>query len=124
MVVEGDKSNNLTIIASDPAGNKASWSGMVFSDINKPRLQLENVSALTDKSSIELKGTFSENATYEIFVNNRSTKKGEGTLLKASVSLTEGKNIILITLKDRAGWETSTNLEVFADTKPITVKAR
>ncbi|MFH0701810.1 MAG: hypothetical protein V2A62_05235, partial [Candidatus Woesearchaeota archaeon] len=123
VTLEGDKSNNLTLIASDTAGNKAGWSGMVFSDINKPRLQLENVSALTDKSSIELKGTISENATYEIFVNNRSAKKGEGTLLKASVSLSEGKNIILITLKDAAGWETSTSLEVFADTKPITVKA-
>jgi len=115
--------NTLDIMAIDKAGNNVSWNGSVFADTHKPSLELSNVSSITDQSSILLDGTISENSSYDISVNNRSVRKGEGTTINDSVPLTDGKNLINIKLKDRAGWEKEYQLEVFADTKPLTVRA-
>jgi len=118
-----EQDNLLEITALDQAGNSVSWNGTVFSDTHKPTLELNNVSSITDKSSIELLGNISENVSYEIWVNNRSVQNGEGKAIQKSVTLADGDNLIEIRIKDRAGWDNSYSLHVFADSKPLTVKA-
>ncbi len=121
--LEANQQNILFISSSDVAGNKVNWSGEVYSDTSKPRLDLANISSVVDESSLKLHGDISENSTYEIFVNNRSAARGEGTLLEETITLSDGNNLIEIRVKDVAGWETSSSFRVLADTKAISVKA-
>ncbi|MBI4981198.1 hypothetical protein HZC30_06615, partial [Candidatus Woesearchaeota archaeon] len=114
--------SNLTVTATDGAGNSASESVMVWSDASKPVLNISKISEMVSGSTLEINGTISENASYELTVNNKSVaKKEKTTIIKETVSLTEGKNSIQITAVDEAGWEASESWEVVADSQPPTV---
>ncbi len=116
--LEKDTENQIKIEAIDPSGNKAEWSGKVFSDSSKPVLTLEEIPEISDQTSLEIKGTISEKSTYEIFINEKSVAKGEGTEIKESINLNEGDNLIKVVAKDAAGWEVVEEFSVSTDTQP------
>lgn len=116
--LEKDIENQIKIEAIDPAGNKAEWSGKVFADSSKPVLTLEEIPEISDQTSLEIKGTISEKSAYEIFINEKSEAKGEGTEIKESINLKEGDNLIKISAKDAAGWEVVEEFSVSTDTQP------
>jgi hypothetical protein len=114
--------SNLTVTATDGAGNSVSESVIVWSDTSKPMLNLSKIPEMVSGSSLELNGTISESASYELTVNNKSvSKKEKTTIIKETVSLKEGKNFIQITVVDEAGWEISESWELVADSQPPTV---
>ncbi len=119
--LEKDIENQIKIEAIDPAGNKAEWSGKVFADSSKPVLTLEEIPEISDQTTLEIKGTISEKSTYEIFVNEKSEVKGEGTEIKESINLKEGDNLIKVVAKDAAGWEVVEEFSVNTDTQPPSV---
>ncbi len=114
--------SNLTVTATDGSGNSASESVMVWSDASKPILNLTKIPEMVSGSTLEINGTISEEASYEIIVNNKSmAKKEKTTVIKETISLKEGKNSIQITAIDAAGWEASETYELVADSQPPTV---
>ncbi len=116
--LEKNYNNNITVQAEDAAGNIASWNGNTFSDAKVPQIQIGTLPELVDADSIELMANLSEICSWEIFINNRSQAQGEGAEIKEEVSLEEGKNIILIQVKDAAGWEKSAQVEIESDSMP------
>ena len=112
----------VKIEAVDAAGNIASVEGKVFADTSKPKLELAALPEITGQKKITLSGTISEASSYEIFIANQSVAKGEGTTLKAEVSLEEGENKILIVIKDNAGWVTEEEVRIVSDTKAPTIE--
>ncbi len=122
LALNNNQFNEIKVEATDRSGNAASVESKVFADTSKPKLQLGKIPDLIGEKTFELKGTFSENASYEIFVNNKSIAKGAGTSLQQKISLEEGKNAIKIILIDAAGWETEQMIYVTSDTKAPTVK--
>jgi hypothetical protein len=119
--VEKNKENTIKIEAIDSSGNKAEFSGKVFSDSSKPELEMEELPEISDDNLLEIKGTISEESKYEIFVNEKSVAEGEGKEIKESISLDEGENNIKIVVKDVAGWETIEEFEIFSDTQAPTI---
>src|SRR3989344_843531 len=114
--------STVKIEAVDAAGNSALVEGKVFADTSKPTLLLGILPEVTNDKKIILSGTISEASSYEVFVNNQSVAKGEGVTLKEEVSLEEGKNTILIVVKDTAGWITEQEVSIISDTKAPTVQ--
>ncbi|MDO8511331.1 MAG: fibronectin type III domain-containing protein [Nanoarchaeota archaeon] len=112
----------VKIEAVDVAGNSASIESKVFADINKPTLQLAPLPEFTGNKKITVSGTISEASSYELFMDNQSVAKGEGTTLKADLSLEEGKNTILIVVTDTAGWVIEQEVSVISDTKAPTLE--
>jgi len=90
--LESNLESMVKIEAVDASGNTASVEGKVFADTSKPKLELAPLPDITGDKKITLTGTISEASSYEVFVNNQSIEKGEGTTLKADVSLEEGEN--------------------------------
>ncbi len=117
-----DKENNISVEAVDNAGNKAVFNGIVISDATRPILKLEELTDWTDKNTVDVKGSISEVSNYEILVNERSSAQGEGNSFSESVSVIDGANKIKVVVKDKAGWESSKEVEVSADTKPVNVR--
>jgi len=122
ILINKDDYTNITIESIDASGNKATFSGQVFSDNSKPKIEIGNYSNVIDTNSIDLAVIFSEEVEFEIFADNRSVKKGQGTSMNESISLQEGENKIKIIAKDVAGWETTKEIVVLSDTQPPTVK--
>ncbi len=116
-----NKPSAIKIEAVDAAGNKAAVEGSVFADTSKPQLTLEPLPEILSVNRFELKGSFSEDCSFEIFVNEKSEVKEEGKTIQTEVSLEEGKNLIKIVFKDAAGWETVMEKTVISDTRPPTV---
>ena len=116
--LEKNYNNNITINSKDAAGNVASWNGNTFSDTKVPQIQIGTLPELVDTDSIELMANLSEICRWEILINNRSEAQGEGIEIKEEVNLDEGKNIILIKVKDAAGWEKSATVEIESDSMP------
>jgi hypothetical protein len=121
VVVNADGPTEILIEATDASGNKGTFSGQVYSDNNKPKINLSYIPEIIDGSSLNIEGTFSEKVNYEIFIKNQSTAQGEGTTIKETISLEEGDNQIIIVAKDIAGWETIETINVYADTQAPTV---
>src|SRR3989344_1223615 len=120
--LESNLESMVKIEAVDAAGNNASVEGKVFADTSKPALQLTALPEITGEKKITLTGTISEASSYEVFMDNQSAAKGEGTTLKADLSLEEGENIILIVIKDAAGWVTEEEIIIVSDTKAPTIE--
>src|SRR3989344_1958837 len=114
--------STINVEAVDAAGNSASVEGKVFADTSKPTLQLAPLPEVTGNKKITVSGTISEASSYELFMDNQSVAKGEGMTLKADVSLEEGKNTILIIVKDTAGWVIEQEVSVISDTKAPTLE--
>jgi hypothetical protein len=117
-----DLETNITIEATDASGNKATFSGSVLSDSSKPKIELGDYPSIVDGSNFNLNASFSEPVNYEIFVNNDSVDKGNGTIIKKEISLQEGDNKIKIVAEDVAGWEISKEFSISSDTQPPSVK--
>ena len=117
-----DTNTNITIEATDSSGNKATFSGEVYSDSSKPKIELGDYPSIIDGSNFNLNVSFSETVNYEIFVNNNSVFKGNGTKINKDVSLQEGENNIGIFAIDVAGWEISKEFSISSDTQPPQVK--
>ncbi|MBU1644145.1 MAG: fibronectin type III domain-containing protein [Nanoarchaeota archaeon] len=122
ITLKNNQDNLVKIVALDKAGNNVSVEGKVFADTSKPKLQLEKIPEFIGANSFELKGTISEQASYEIIVNNKSEKKGEGISIKETIRLVEGENKITIVLTDAAGWESLQEFTISSDTRVPTVK--
>jgi len=120
--LESNLESMVKIEAVDAAGNNASVEGKIFADTSKPALQLTALPEITGEKKITLTGTISEASSYEVFMDNQSAAKGEGTTLKADLSLEEGENIILIVIKDAAGWVTEEEIIIVSDTKAPTIE--
>ena len=104
--LQPNQPNNLTVDAVDKAGNKATWENTITTDNKKPELSLPPIPATLPSTSYQLNGTISENSTYEIIINNKSTNKAQGQIIFQTLELKEGDNTILITATDQAGWTT------------------
>lgn len=122
ILLSNNKENTIKIEVEDKAENKASQEGSVFADTSKPKLTLEKLPDFVGENKFTLKGTISENCSFEIFVNNKSVSKGEGKTINQEIRLEEGSNLVSINLKDAAGWENSEEFAIVTDTKPPTVK--
>ncbi len=120
--LESNLESSVKIEAVDAAGNNASVEGNIFADTSKPTLQLTALPEITGEKKITLTGTISEASSYEVLMGNQSVAKGEGTALKADVSLEEGENTILIVIKDTAGWVTEEEVTILSDTKAPTIE--
>jgi hypothetical protein len=121
VIVNPSGPTDVLIEVTDASGNKGTFTSQIYSDNTKPKITLANVSEIVDGSSLDIQGTISENATYEIFVENQSVAQGEGTIIKATISLEEGDNLVIVTAKDTAGWETTEKINVYADTQAPSV---
>ncbi len=117
-----DMESTVKVEAVDASGNIASVEGKVFADTAKPKLELTPLPEVIGEKKVTLTGTISEASSFEVFVENKSVEKGEGTTLKAEVSLQEGDNKILIVIKDAAGWVTEEELSIVSDTKAPTIE--
>ena len=124
VLLQKDQENVLLVEAEDPAGNVASFSGTIVSDTKKPVIQLEKLPELVEKNSVEVKGTISEPAKFQILVGNSSAAQGEGQNFSQSISLEEGLNTVVVMATDLAGWENSVETTVASDTQPPTVTAK
>ena len=117
-----DVESVIKIEAVDTSGNAAAVEGKVFADTKKPTLQLAALPEFTGEKKIKITGTISELSFYEVLAANQSVAKGNGTALSAEVPLEEGKNIIIITIADKAGWVTEKEISIISDTKAPTVE--
>ncbi len=123
ILLVADQDNTIRVDAEDSAGNLGTFSGTVFPDTLKPVIKLQPLPELVETKAVEIKGTISEPAKFQIIVNNKSAAQGEGQNFSQSVSLEEGKNHLIISAADRAGWESSTEVEVTSDTQPPPLQA-
>jgi len=121
VVINPSGSTDVLIEVIDASGNKGTFTQQIYSDNTKPKITLANISEIVDGASLNLQGTISENATYEIFIENKSVSQGEGTTIKATISLEEGDNKITIVAEDVAGWKTTEKISVYADTQAPSV---
>src|SRR3989344_2570049 len=118
-----NEANQIVIEAVDEAGNKATFTGSVFSDTIEPSVQVNEIPELIEDTAFQLTATFSEQVSYELIVNNDSSVTGEGTSFQEQISLEEGKNKVLINFKDLAGLENTEELEIISDTQVPRVDA-
>ncbi|NQV91101.1 fibronectin type III domain-containing protein [Candidatus Woesearchaeota archaeon] len=122
IILQNNKENTVKVEVADPSGNKASLEAKIFSDTNKPVITMGKVPSLSGDTSYKIEATVSEEVSYEITVNNKSVKKGEGKTISETISLKEGKNDVHIIATDKAGWEVVEKFSISADTKEPTVK--
>ncbi|MDO8656585.1 MAG: hypothetical protein Q7K45_05070, partial [Nanoarchaeota archaeon] len=118
VVLTPDQDNAIKIEAKDVAGNVAGIEGNVFADSKKPTVEIGTIPEIAAENSIEVNGTISEPATFEIFVNEKSVVKGEGQTIQETIRLDEGENEIKIVVQDLAGWEVTKKYDVSSDTQP------
>ncbi len=115
--VVGNQVNQVRVEAVDPSGNVAEIVGQTISDTAGPVISLQELPTLTAENTIELQGTLSEPAEYEVFLNERSLNSGEGTEFQVTVRLEEGLNTIKVVATDAAGQQGEAEVTITADTK-------
>ena len=118
-----NEANQIVIEAVDEAGNKATFTGSVFSDTIEPSVQINEIPELIEDTAFQLTAIFSEQVSYELIVNNDPSAAGEGTSFQEQISLEEGKNKVIINFKDLAGLENIEELEIISDTQAPRVDA-
>lgn len=110
--------NVIRITAEDAAGNTNEKSFDIIVDTEAPVLQVNNISDIANTSTVNIKGTVSENSTVEIVVNNNSILKQDMTSFNINADIEEGRNEIKITAADRAGNTDEFFKIVYKDTEP------
>ncbi|MDP3734790.1 MAG: hypothetical protein Q8R37_06170 [Nanoarchaeota archaeon] len=123
VLLEGNEDNVIKVEVSDASGNSVFKEWTIFADVTKPTLSLQDFPHYLTERSLELKGTISEESSFEIFVNNRSAAKGTGKEIDARISFTEGKNTLEIVLTDLAGLQTTETFTIDVDSQAPTVRA-
>ncbi|MBI2836400.1 MAG: hypothetical protein HYX85_01755 [Chloroflexi bacterium] len=98
-------SNNITVTATDPAGNVASLPATIVVDTTAPALTLNAVTTPTLLMSQNISGTTEAGATVTVSVNNGAA--AAATVIAAnwsySATLIPGDNSIVVTAADAAG---------------------
>ena len=122
VLLQSGVENQIKIEALDASSNQAEFNGVIVADNSRPKVTLESLPAVVTNNRLTIKGTVSESSTLEISLNDISLAKVEGTEFTKDLVLKEGKNNIIISAKDAAGWETSVGVEVEADTVPPQVE--
>ncbi len=122
VALAANKANTITLEARDADGNMQKVEGSVFSDTSRPVIDLKNIPTITDARSFKLAAGISEEAEYEIFVNNKSVAKGSGVSITETITFQEGENELRITAKDAAGWETVISMMITSDTQAPQIK--
>ena len=122
VILRDDEVNTITIEAKK-GGNVGSVTAEIFADNTPPNVQFAELPELAEEKTIELNGKISEQADYEISVNGKSLKKGNGVEFTEKVSLEEGSNEITVKLTDTAGWETEKKITLASDTQAPQVTA-
>ena len=122
VLLQNNKENDVKVEVSDASGNKASVDAKIFADTNKPKITIGKVPSLIGDTSYKIEATVSEEVSYEITINNKSVKKGEGKKISETISLKEGKNDVQIIATDKAGWEVVEQFSISTDTRDPTVK--
>ena len=117
-----NQQNIIRINAEDTAGNIGTFDTVIFADTKKPVITIEDIDELVEESTVTIKGSVSENSTIEFTVNNRSVGNADGVTFEEEVNVDEGENIIIISATDKAGWTTTVEKTVTADTRAPTVR--
>jgi len=112
ITIEAKKDNRLGTVEAE-----------VFADNTPPNVQFGELPELAEEKTIELNGKISEQADYEILVNGKSLKKGNGVEFTEKISLEEGSNEVIVKLTDEAGWETEKKITLASDTQAPQVTA-
>ncbi|HLC52693.1 MAG TPA: fibronectin type III domain-containing protein, partial [Candidatus Nanoarchaeia archaeon] len=115
ILLQENQANQVIVTAADASGNKASVEDTITSDTNAPKIILTDLPKTVTDRSIKVTGTISEESSYEIFLGNQSTAKGEGVEINERVSLQEGRNALKIIAADSSGLETTVEFEILAD---------
>lgn len=123
LLLKENVQNAVVVVARDAAGNEQRASGTIFADAKKPLVDLKSIPPFVTENSYKLVLTVSEKVKYEIFVNNKSVSKGEGTTIDVSVPLQEGSNNVVLRLTDDAGLLTEEEFTIEASGKPPVIKA-
>jgi len=122
VILQNNKENTVKVEVVDSSGNKASANAKIFADTEKPKITMGKVPSLVGDISYKIDAIISESVSYEIRVDNKSVKKGEGDKISESISLKEGKNNVQIIVIDKAGWEVVEQFSISTDTRDPTVK--
>jgi len=105
---------NILKVEASFKGKTSKFEKKVISDSLKPQLITEP-SLYTSKKAYTFKANLSEKSSYEIFVNNKSTKKGSGITINQKLNLKKGKNNLSIFLTDSAGLSSEQKYVVTSD---------
>ena len=121
-IIEG--SNTITVTATDPAGNRASQSVIVYLDTQPPaRPTVATTPAVTTATSYTLSGT--KTAGTSILINGSVVVPlDNATSWTTTVNLVEGDNVLIIVAKDAAGNQSTSNtVNVVVDNLPPIITA-
>ncbi|MEK6899633.1 MAG: fibronectin type III domain-containing protein, partial [Nanoarchaeota archaeon] len=121
IALENDKQNSIKIEAADKSGNKVSVQKNIFADTSRPVITLVTLPTIVSEKKVTLKGTLSEESSYEIMVGEKSVAKDKGTSIQEEVPLQEGSNEITITATDNSGWTSEARINILSDTKAPTI---
>jgi hypothetical protein len=115
--------NQILIRATDASGtNERQYT--VFSDLTRPKIELTTaVPDITASKSLAVRGTVSEIAKVEMFINNGNVFTAENTkIFAANITLAEGGNNLSITATDMAGHIGRFSKTIMVDTVPPTIE--
>jgi YD repeat-containing protein len=118
--------NNISVAATDAAGNLSSEDLFVIRDTTAPILSVTSPvnGVVTNHSSVTVSGTVNDSAAVTLTINGDSVLVTNGSF-STSVLLSEGINTIAIVATDAAGNSSSQTRSVRLDTIPpvITITA-
>jgi hypothetical protein len=121
--LQENQENDVIVSATDASGNVASVEGKILTDTNAPVIELIELPDVVTEKSVEIKGTISEESSYQIFLENRSVGRGDGITINEKVRLDDGKNKLHITAIDKSGLDSTKKFEIFADTQEQFIKS-
>ncbi|MDU1411954.1 MAG: cell wall-binding repeat-containing protein [Clostridium sp.] len=117
--------HSLYVNSKDVNGNEVGYSQKIYVDATAPELIIENVTPITTKDSIEIKGTASDNfPNLKIVVNGDVKENSQKDIsyveniapvskdFSYNVNLKDGKNEIIIEVTDEGGNKTTKSVTV------------
>jgi len=124
MTLEG-RQDRFGIRSVDRAGNESTLQHVrVTLDSIPPKLEVESPAAghVAGRSTVEIRIRFEDAHPDSLIVNGVEAEPLRGPIWRAGVRLTEGRNVIEIVGRDRAGNEARARIEVGLDTRPPTLR--
>jgi hypothetical protein len=132
-----DSTNVISLESTGPNGDTTNYVGEVYSDNERPTLDVRPFTEHVDANTVTLAGSVSEEVTIEIFKHTsesdneiegaerdaRSVFETEGSAFETEVQLDEGANEIEIRVTDAAGWVIRREITVFSDTESPEITA-
>jgi uncharacterized Zn-binding protein involved in type VI secretion len=118
--------NNITVVATDVAGNSAMWSGQAYFDEAPPMLTATvdgnapspGERIITRSASVAIAGTASDNDTalVSLLINGISLTPGGSGAFSVALALGEGENLVTVTASDAVGNTASWSVTIVRDT--------